>query len=225
MEAITGCYVVDRPDDRGAHRDRYRRHRSGGVTAAERGDHPRLVVAHHGLHPLHSQLRSRGPYRRRTHRARARRQVASDLAGLHVREGTPARPLPERQTSADHAAQAEGRRDVRADRLGHGDRRGRRAARRDTRHLRWRLDLLLRRRRSGEPPGRRLRRRDPLSSRQRLLLERSRAGEDRRVLGRRQALRRDPVPHDRRLRARRGRGLHREEPVALPRVSRALVRS
>ena len=59
-----------------------------------------------------------------------------------------------------------------------------------------------------------------------LPLQRARAGEDRRGLGRRTPLRR---PHPRRLRARRGLGLRRQEPVAvaeLPaRPRRAAARS
>ena len=53
------------------------------------------------------------------------------------------------------------RRHVRGDRLGHRDRRGRRALRRGARRARRRVDLLLRRRRPGEPPRRRLQRRRP----------------------------------------------------------------
>ena len=52
------------------------------------------------------------------------------------------------------------------------------------------VDLLLRRRRAGEPPRRGLRPVAAHGGRQRLLVERARAGEDRRVLGRRSALRR-----------------------------------
>ena len=111
-----------------------------------------------------------------------------------------------------------GRRDVRADRLGHGDRRGRATARRDPRRPRRRVDLLLRRRRAGEPLRRGVRWSDAFGARQRLLLERTGTGEDGRVLGRRPALRQDALPHDRRLRARRGRCVPRQEPVALARV-------
>ena len=49
-------------------------------------------------------------------------------------------------------------------------------------------------------------------------VERARAGEDGRVLGRRPALRAPPLSHGARLRARRGRGVRRQEPVAVARV-------
>ena len=139
-------------------------------------------------------------------------------AGLHVREGAAARPLPERPSPADDSAAPPRRRHVRGDRLGHRDRRGRRAPRHDPRHARRRVDLLLRRRRAGEPSRRRLRPRDAQRARRRLLVERARAGEDRRVLGRRSALRPAALPHDRRLRARRGRGVRGQEPVAVARL-------
>ncbi len=151
-------------------------------------------------------------------RAGARRQGTSGLAGLHVREGAAARPLPERPPPPDVPAAPARRRHVRGDRLGHRDRRGRRAARHDPRHARRRVDLLLRRRRPGEPPRRRLRPRDAERARRRLQLERAGAGEDRRVLGRRPALRAAALPHDGRLRARRGRGVRRQEPVAVARL-------
>ena len=51
-----------------------------------------------------------------------------------------------------------------------------------------------------------------------LQLERAGPGEDGRVLGRRPAVRTIPLPHDRRLRARRGRGVLGQEPVAVARV-------
>ncbi len=61
---------------------------------------------------------------------------------------------PHRLTQA--AAPARGRQ-LRRDRLGHGDSRGRGALRGGPRRARRRVDLLLRRRRPGEPPARRLR--------------------------------------------------------------------
>ena len=80
-------------------------------------------------------------------------------------------------------------------------------------------DLLLRRRRPGEPSRRRLRRAPPARALGSIYtLERARAGEDRRVLGRRPALRPAALPHHRRLRARRGRGVRRQEPVAVARL-------
>ncbi len=105
-----------------------------------------------------------------------------------------------------------------ADRLGHRDPRDRREARPRPRHVRRLDDLLLRRRRAGESSRRRVQRRRPPRARLDLHLERARAGEDRRVLGRRPALRPAALPHDRRLRARRGGGLRRQEPVAVARL-------
>ena len=52
------------------------------------------------LHPLRVQLRHRGAPRRRRRpplRAHPRRQGPPGVAGLHVREGAAARPLPERR--------------------------------------------------------------------------------------------------------------------------------
>ena len=77
--------------------------------------------------------------------------------GLRLREALAARLLPERSAPADEAAAPAQRRHVRGDRLGHRDPRGRGALRGDPRHLRRRVDLLLRRRRAGEPPSRRVR--------------------------------------------------------------------
>ena len=75
------------------------------------------------------------------------------------------------------------------DRLGHRDRRGRRPVPGRDRRARRRQDPLLRRRRAGQPPRRRLRRGHPRGARHPLRLERARPGEDRRVLGRRPAVR------------------------------------
>ena len=83
------------------------------------------------------------------------------LARLHVREGAAARPLPERAPPADVPDAPPRRRHVRGDRLGHGDHRDRRPLRRRARHPRRGVDLLLRRRRSGEPPRRLRTRRRP----------------------------------------------------------------
>ena len=74
------------------------------------------------------QLRPRGPHRRADDHPGARRQGASRLGGLHVREGSAHRPLPERPAPADDAIASAPRRHVRGDRLGHRDRRGRRSA-------------------------------------------------------------------------------------------------
>ena len=108
------------------------------------------------------------------------------------------------------AAAAPARRQLRGDRLGHGDRRDRRGLRRHRRAARRRVDLLLRRRRPGQPPRRRLQRLVPEGARRAPPLQRARAGEDGRGLGGRAARR---WPHTRRVRARRGVGLRRQEPV------------
>ena len=79
------------------------------------------------------------------------RQGAPGLAGLRLREAPPSRLLPERPRST-HAPLRRGRRDLRGDRLGHGDPRGCRTSRGRARRARRRVDLLLRRRRPGEPP-------------------------------------------------------------------------
>ena len=170
-----------------------------------------------GLHPLRVQLRHRGAPRRGRRsplRAHPRRQGPPGLAGLHVREGAAPRPLPERSAPPDDPAAPPRRRHLRGDRLGHRDRRGRRPLRRGPRHPRRRVDLLLRRRRPGEPPRRRLLGRHPGRARLALPVQRARAGEDGRVLGQRQDARH---PRARRLRARRGRAVRRQEPVAVPR--------
>ena len=98
-------------------------------------------------------------------RADPRRQGAPRVAGLHLQQGAAARPLPERPAPADLAAAPPPRRQLRGDRLGHRDRRGRRAASRGPRRARRRVDLLLRRRRAGQPPRRRLQRRVPRGAR------------------------------------------------------------
>ena len=74
--------------------------------------------------------------------------------GLRLREAVAPRLLPERPAPADEAAAPARRRQLRGDRLGHRDPRGRRALRRGARRPRRRVDLLLRRRRPGEPPAR-----------------------------------------------------------------------
>ncbi len=107
---------------------------------------------------------------------------------------------------------------LRGDRLGHGHRRDRGALPGRDRRARRRQDPLLRRRRPGEPPRRRLRQRVPLGARDHVQLERAGPGEDGRVLGRRAAVRQVVVPHDRRLRARPGRRVLGQEPVAVARL-------
>src|SRR6185437_1282217 len=82
-----------------------------------------------------------------------------------VREGAPARPLPERARPADDTAPPARGRHVRAYRLGHRDPRGGCAPRRGARRARGRRHLLLRGRRAGEPPARRVLHGDPAGAR------------------------------------------------------------
>ena len=170
------------------------------------------------VHPVQRQLRHRGEARGPAHHACARRQGA-----IRRRRATRARRRSASTTTrtarpADVAAAPARRRHVRGDRLGHRDPRGRGAAGARARHAR-------RRRRSSitAAAGRGITsaartRRDAARARLDLHVERARAGEDRRVLGRRPALRPAALPHDRRLRARRGRGVRRQEPVAVARL-------
>ena len=87
-------------------------------------------LAPDGLHLVQHQLRHRGAPRRPAVRADPGRQGPPAVAGLHVREGAPPRPLPERRPPADQPDAAPAGRHVRGDRLGHGDRRGGRRLRR-----------------------------------------------------------------------------------------------
>ena len=167
------------------------------------------------LHPVRVQLRNRsraGRAGRPAPRPLPRRRRAPCFARLRVRETGAPRLLPERATPADESAAAPCGRNVRGDRLGHRDPRGRGTLRSSARHLRRRDDLLLRRRRAGQPPSRRVRARDTPGARLGASVERAGAGEDRRLLGGRQDARRLP---SRRLRALRGRPLSRQEPLAL----------
>ena len=111
------------------------------------------------------------------------------LAGLHLREGPRARPLPERPRPADGAAAPPPGRQLRGDRLGHRDPRGRRAAGaiRDTHGG----DTIFYYGGGGQGNhlGGALRARDARGARLALHVERAGPGEDRRVLGRRPALR------------------------------------
>ena len=135
--------------------------------------------------------------RRAPLRADPRRQGPPGVAGLHLREGAAARPLPERPRRAGaSAAAAPARRHLRGDRLGHRHRRGRRPARGGARRPRRRVDLLLRRRRAGEPPRRRATATPPRRRSAAVPLQRPGPGEDRRVLGQRQDARRAMVRAD-----------------------------
>ena len=162
------------------------------------------------LHPLRVQLRHRGPARRAHARADPRRQGAPRLAGLHVQQGDAARPLPERPAPSDLADAAPRR--TAATRRSTGTPRSPRsppASRIADEHGGESIfyyggggqgNHL-----GGAYSGAFLR---ALGSRYRSSA--LGAGEDRRGLGRALALRR---PHARRVRARRGRGVRRQEPV------------
>ena len=134
------------------------------------------------------------------------------VAGLRVREAAPPRSLPARADRVTSAAAPPRRRDVRGDRLGHRDPRGRRALRRGSRHARrrHRSSITAAAGRGTTCPARTRPR--PAACSAPLSLERARAGEDRRVLGRRSH---DGQRDARRLRALRRRHVPRQEPVAL----------
>ena len=138
------------------------------------------------------------------------------VAGLHLQQGVAAGPLPEQPRPPDLAAAPPRRRDLRGDRLGHRDCRDRRGVQAHPRHLRRGQDLLLRRRWAGQPPGRGLQRRIPEGPGSALPVKCAGAGEDRRSVGRCAPVRRS---HPRRVRARRGVGVRREEPVDVAELS------
>ena len=100
-----------------------RRSATGGKVVALEGSaraHDRLEADR--LHPLRVQLRARGRARGRGRAAPGpppRRQAPPRLEGLRLREGAPARPLPERPRPGDHAAAPARRRHLRGHRLGH----------------------------------------------------------------------------------------------------------
>ena len=148
------------------------------------------------VHPVREQLRHRGPVgrrRRATVHAAARRPREPRLERLRLPEGRTSEPLPEQpRPRAVAAAPAPGRQ-LRGDRLGHRDPRGGRALRRDSRPVRRRVDLLLRRGRPGESPARLLRPFHPAHAGLGLPVQRARAGEDGRDVGGRPDGRR-PLP-------------------------------
>ena len=84
----------------------------------------------------------------------------------------------------DLAAATAPRRQLRGNRLGYRDRRGRRRPQARARRLRRREHLLLWRRRTGKPSVRQLQHLDAARARFRVQLQRARPGKDRRVLGR-----------------------------------------
>ena len=167
------------------------------------------------LHPLRVQLRHRGTARRTHVDQDPRRQGAPVLAGLHLREAAATGPVPERRAPPGQSAAPRGRRQLHAHRLGHRDRRDRGEVGRGAATARRGEHLLLRRRRAGQSPRRLLHARRDGSGRREVPVECAGPGEDRRVLGRRSPLRR---AHPRRLRARRGLGLPRKEPVDVARL-------
>ena len=118
------------------------------------------------------------------------------FAGLHVREGSARRPLPERSAAPDHAAAPPPRRHVRGDRLGHRDRRGRGSASTTSIAEHGGDKILFY---GGGGQGNHLGGGyggvDAVGARHPLHLERPRPGEDRRVLGRRPAVRPLALPH------------------------------
>ena len=183
-------------------------------------------LAPDGVHPLLDQLRDRGARRRADDRARPRRQGPPGVAGLHVREGAAPRPLPERLAPAHDAAATTRRRHVRGDRLGHRDRRDRRAlpGRASTSTAATRSSSTAAAGR-GTTSAARYGSAFRVGARDHVQLERAGAGEDRRVLGRRPAVRQAVVPHDRRLRARRGRGVRRARTRGSRTASRRRARS
>ena len=174
-----------------------------------------------GLHPLRVQLRHRGAPRRRGRpplRAHPRRQGPPGLAGLHLREGAAARPLPERPRPAHEPAAPAGRRHVRGDRLGHRHRRGggavRDGARRRTAASRSSTTAAAARGTTSAAPTAAATLR-ALGARYRSnALAQEKTGEF--WVNGQDARRHGP----RRLRARRGRALRRQEPVAVATASR-----
>jgi hypothetical protein len=165
------------------------------------------------VHPVRVQLRDRGQARWPAAFPDPRRQAPSGHPGIHVQQGNAPRPLPERPPPPGHAAQTTSRRKLRRDRLGDRDPGGRAAIHRDSRHPRRQDDPLLRRRRTGQPPRWQLQRRVPAGDGVPLPLECAGSGEDGRGVGRAPPLRR---AHSRRVRARRGVVVHRQEPVDVP---------
>src|SRR5436190_2020800 len=175
------------------------------------------------MRPVRLQLRHRDPARRRWPALRAdpRRSRASRVAGIPLREGFAPRSLSEQPRPADAAVAPACGRTLRARRLGHRDRRSRLAAGGGARRPRRGGDLLLRRRRSGQPSVRRLQQRDSAGPRQPVSVERVGPGKDRADLGQRTDAGR---ARRGRLRARGGRAVRRQEPVALEDVAGVLAK-
>ncbi len=169
------------------------------------------------MHSVRVQLWDRGPPGRGRQDVRANpwRQTTPGVEGLHVREGAAARLLPERPGRARAApTTSPGGRHVRGNRLGHRDPRSRRTTRRGTRRAWRRQDPLLRRRRTRQPSRRRVRGVNVQGVRRQVPVVGDRTGE-----GWRDPRQRPDVRHSgaRRVRALRGRVLHRQEPLHDPR--------
>ena len=183
------------------------------------GRAPLVRLAQDRLHPLQPQLRDRGPARRPAPRPGARRQGSPRLRGLHLREARPPRPLPERPPPPDDAAAPPARRQLRGDRLGHRDPRGRRGASSAfatrTAATRSSTTAAAGRETTCPAPTRARRARRSVRVYAANALAQEKTGEfwvDGQLFGA------PVVPHRARLRARRGRGLHRQEPVAVARL-------
>ena len=169
-------------------------------------------VEEDGLHHLRVELRPRGADRGSPHRPHPRRQGASDLAGLRLREVAAHGLLPERCGPPGKPDAPQAGRHVRSHRLGDGDPRDRREVLGHQGQARWRKHPVLRRRQPGQSPRRRVRRQHDQGAGNPVPVECARAGEDRRSLGAGQD---DRLRHPWRLRALRGRRLRRQEPVAV----------
>ena len=122
------------------------------------------------------------------------------------------------------AAAPQRRRHVRGDQLGRCDRRGRRAPDRHPRLSRRRQDPLLRRRRPGQSLSRCLRPRRTADTGRQVPVERAGPGKDRHVLGARKDVRPSEPRRHGRFRTHRLRGVHRQEPLAEPRLPRVAQR-
>ena len=175
-------------------------------------------MAQDRLHPLQPQLRHRSPARRPAPGARARRQGPPRL-----RRATPAksrRASITTRTAATGWTRRCGAGPTAASRRSTGTPRSARSPRRSSRSATntaaTRSSTTAAADRETTCPAHTRAR--PARARFGLCGERAVAGEDRRVLGRRPALRPPVLPHRARLRTRRSGGLRRQEPVAVARL-------
>jgi hypothetical protein len=171
-------------------------------------------VAVHRLQPLLAQLRRRDPGRRGAVHPHPRRPSPPRVAGLRLSEGVAPRLLPEQREPAALPDAPYRRGWLRAHRLGDRDLRGRGQALGNPRRARRPRHRLLRRWRPGKPPRRRLRGALPGGARHPLHLQLAGAGEDRRLLGQRPALRPPDLPRHRGHRGERLRHHPGRQPVA-----------